>query len=132
MPGHPPNRGRLWRFGSWLIQLGKKAGKLEPPEQIAMILAVLISGGVIYENFEALFVYRPDISIWALIFDGDMAAGLFVVAIVAVGFEFWKLRSQKEPKPAEVTIRLVSDNGNISAVKAEPVPPKTDEIAEKG
>jgi hypothetical protein len=112
------NRTAHIRLKEWIIDVGKTVPKLKPPEKIAIIFAVVISAGVIYENGVALFAYRPDISVWALIFDGDMAAGLFVVAIVAVGFEFWKLRKPPESVPPSITVQAHAVGSEAAPVQA--------------
>ena len=101
MASEDPGQGWLSRGWNYAGDLKKSALELKPPEKLTLFLAAFLLTGVIYENLNAAVVYHPDIQTWAVIFDADMTAGLFIAAIVAAGFEFWKLRKPPEPRTNE-------------------------------
>ena len=91
MTARPGKQGLWGRFVAWSKGVSGAFPKLGAAERIATIVCAAILGAVAYENYVA-WTYKPDISTWSLIFEGDMAAGLLIVAIIAAAFEFWKLR----------------------------------------
>lgn len=104
MTALPDKRGWGGRFILWIGGVSRAFPRLGAAERLATIVCAAILGAVAYENYVA-WTLRPDISTWSLIFDGDMATGLLVVAILAVAFEFWKMRRPPEDTSQEAAER---------------------------
>lgn len=104
MAAEPPKQGRLRRLWAWLGRLLGKLPEMDPGEQAGILISVTLGGIVIGLNVAVIAFYKPDLATLALIFDGDMTAALVIVAIVAVVFEFWKLRKPPEMPPIVVQV----------------------------
>ena len=104
MPSPPGQRKPLRRLWSWGVKEFQAFPSLDAAEQIGIGVAVVIGGVVAILTFYAVADYKPDLTAMALLLGADMEAGILIVALLAVVFEFWKLRKPPPERPIDIHI----------------------------
>ena len=118
MSDSPPN-SKWARREEWLKKKWDELAETSLAEKIGLVLIGLLLGVVGAFNAEAWVIYRVGAGTWAIIFDADMTAGLVVLALFAVVFDFWKLRRKPTGAPTVIELHLTERNGHTSTIRIE-------------